>query len=660
MILKRIFLCFCLSVVPLSSAIADNYPVEKAVAYFSKADSFLDAEIAADAAHYSLLRMAATQPRIEVFTIGSAQKKLKYSADLGPSLFNWHAWVDNKRILTSITLIDSDAPALGAPSKKKKRKKALPTGLKREFHIHNIEDGSSRLLLSFELNMQMANGSDQLLHRLPEEPDHVLIAYAPDAGHYPGVYKLNLLDGSTTEIEASQKPFINWEADHDGNLRLASGWGEEQLEVKVKPTADADWQSLNGHKLFEDGRFGIIGFSDDGNNLYVRSSLGKGRSTIYRFDMKRKAIRQKIFEHEVYDAGTLIMTDGGKTLVAATYVDDKLQYKFFDEAFETYRKTIAGKIDSGLDFHAVSFSKDGDKSLIVTTSPTSPSALYLYNREAEVLELLVSPDIPKELTFAEMKSVSFFSRDGIEIPAFLTLPIDHDPASPGPAIIMPHGGPWVRDMLGYDPWVQFLASQGYTVLQPNYRGSTGYGDAFEYRGYGEWGKAMQKDLDDGADWLVSKGYAAKDRMCMVGGSYGGYAALAAATIKGFPYKCAVAFAPVSDLLMWVNAASTSKGEKQAMMFRTAGSKKTKALKKVSPVFLAKNTTMPLLIAHGTADIRVSPEHSRRMVYALQKAKKQHEVLWFEGGSHFLLQTEHKKRYFSELAKFLQKHTGKNN
>ena len=651
------FLFLLLFAAPAQHATADTFPEDKAIAFFSKADKFLDAELSPAAEYYSLLRIEGATPRLEVFSTAEAgtSTKLHYSANFRPaSLYNWHIWLDESLILSSITVINADAPALQAPAKR--RKKNQPTGLSREIQLHNISDGSSKLLLRFPLNMQVANGSDQLLHRLPAEPDQVLISFAPAGGQYPGVYKLNLKSGTTEEIEPPQKPFDTWEVDLDGNLRLAHGWGDEQLEVQVKPTADTPWQSLNGHKLFEDGRFGIIGFTDDGRSLYVRSSLGKGRSTIYRFDMKRKAIREKIFAHDTYDAGTLIMTNGGKTLVAATYVDEKLRYRFFDDDFKAYRSSIAEKLGKGLDFHSISFSKEGDTSLIVSRAPTKPVSLYMYNEEKDELTPLITANPPADLKFSEMKAVRYFSRDGIEIPAYLTLPNDYDPEKPGPAVIMPHGGPWVRDMLSYDPWVQFLASQGYVVLQPNFRGSTGYGNAFEARGFGEWGKAMQTDLDDGADWLVQNGYAAKTRMCMVGGSYGGYAALAAVTIKGFAYRCAVAFAPVSDMALWINTASTSKAEMKALQYRTVGSKKSKDLKKVSPALLTKKAHLPLLIAHGTSDIRVSPEHSRRMIKGMQKSKRPYKALWFKGGSHFLLQEAHRREYFSELAKFLAEHT----
>jgi dipeptidyl aminopeptidase/acylaminoacyl peptidase len=636
------------------SAIAANFPTDKAVAYFAKADSFLDAELSASGNHFSLVRMEGDHSRLEVFALKAGVKSLKFSADMVPGLYNWHVWLDDSRILTSITLIDPGAPGLKAPTRR--RKKSQSTGLSREIQVHDINAGTSKTLLNFPLNIQVANGSDHILHRLPEDPDHVLISYAPDGGYYPGVYKLNTQNGTTTETETPQKPFDSWSVDLKGNLRLAHGWGDDHYEVKVKPTAGDDWQSLTGNKLFADGRFGIIGFTDDGRSLYVRSSLGKGRSTIYRFDMKRKAIREKIFEHPQYDAGTLITRDGGKTLVAATYVDEKLRFKYFNDKYENYRKSVTAKLTPGLDFFTVSYNKENDKSLIYSTSTTTPGSLYLYDEKTDILSPLILAAPPADLKFAPMKSVSYFSRDGIEIPAFLTLPLDFDPKHPGPAILMPHGGPWVRDRLSFDAWVQFLASQGYAVLQPNYRGSTGYGDSFEIRGYGEWGKAMQTDLDDGADWLISEGYADKGRICMVGGSYGGYAALAATTIKGFAYRCAVAFAPVADLTLWLTAASTSKAELKSLQRRTVGGTKKKLLKKVSPAFLARKATMPLLIAHGTSDIRVSPEHSRRMVKAMQKAKKPFQQLWFDGGSHFLMQAKHRQIYFTELAKFLAQHT----
>ena len=639
------------------------FPEKEAVAFFGQASPFLSASLAKDGAHFSLVRMNGAQPQLDIYSLEDNQQRLVHSIALDAALFTWQRWVDNKRLLASITRISPDAPALKTSMKKKKRRRKkdkterAKTGLQREIYIINIETGTSKLLLTIPLNVQQANGSDSLLHILPDDPDHVMLAFAPNAGKFPGVYKLNLSSGDTMELEPPHKPFRSWNVDLDGNLQLAHGWGDDQLEVQIKTTAESEWESLNDNKLFANGRFGIIGFSDDGRNLYVRSSLGKGRSTIYRFDLKRKAIREKIFAHGEYDAGTLITTDGGKKIVAATFVDTKLRFKYFDKEFEDYHKTIAANFPD-LDFYTLSFSAKGAKSLISVSSPQHPPELYLYTEGTSSFTPLVTRKIPTGLSFSEMKPVTYFSRDGVEIRAFLSLPPGYDSAYPGPAILMPHGGPWVRDSIGYDYWVQFLTSQGYAVLQPNYRGSTGYGDSFEIRGYGEWGKAMQRDLDDGAKWLIQQGYADGDRLCMVGGSYGGYAALAAATLKGFNYQCAVAYAPVSDLGMWINSASSSKAEKKSLRYRIFGSEKPKIGKKVSPAFLAKKANMPVLIAHGTSDIRVIPVHSRKMVQALKKAKKEHTALWMDGGSHFMMQTKHRTRFFKELGAFLKEHTSK--
>ncbi len=644
----NLFLClsFCFS---LEAAAQSSMTLEDAVSYFGQAPNFLSAELSPSGKNLSVYRMNDNHPQVQLYTLNKDGATPTKKFDFAPSLFNWHTWVNDTTILATTTKIDGSAYVLTGF---KPKKESAPTGLTREFYTINTSNGDMRLLLSIPVSIGAANSSDSILNLLKDAPDTILVELALDGGEHPGVYKLNLKTGETTTVEAPQEPFSSWQSDLDGNIRLAYGWGDDEFEVKVRTTPESEWQSLTGAPIFKDGRFSISGFSDDGKSLYVRSSIGKGREAIYRFNMKRKAIRKKIFEHSVYDAGGLITNRGGDKILAATYVDDKLQFKIFDEGFKALRDRLSEKLPS-MDFYTSDYSKEAGLWLVRASSTVTPPKLYSYHEETDTLTLLLNTmNAPAPAPLVEMKPVTYFSRDGLEINAYLTRPVNS--TSAGPAIIMPHGGPWVRDSLGYDYWVQFFVSQGYSVLQPNFRGSTGYGNAFLYRGFSEWGKAMQTDLDDGAEWMVSKGYAQKDKICMIGGSYGGFAALSATTTNGFKYSCAVAYAPVSDINMWVNLISDSKAQLKGYRYRTAG-EKTKHLKKASPLFNVKKVKTPLFIAHGDRDIRVAPAHSSRMIKVLAKRKKPVETLWLEGGSHFLLQQEHRKAFFKKTAEFIAKH-----
>ncbi len=647
----------------LVSWASEDYSNADALTYFGQADQYMDASLSPSGKHYAIWRMRDGHPQsvvrgLEEGDLEEQEQSVATMFDLPASLFNWQVWLNDTALVISVTDISADSIILSGKyrgSAKKKGKSSKPTGLTRVLFVANVVTGELRRLMSFPLSIGLANGSDDFLHRLPGDPDHFMIAYAPEGGDYPGVYKVNVHSGEAMEIAPPEKPYVYWSVDRNSELRLASGWGDKQLEVKVRSSAIEPWESLSDHALFKNGRFGVIGYSDDGNNLYVRSSIGKGRSVIYRFDMKRRAIREKIFEHPKYDAGTLVMADGGKAILGATYVDDTPQVKVFDDDYREHLRKLETALGTD-EFYTLDYSDTGKRWLIHKGSASAPGQLFLYDGGSGKLKHLLDVRAGKRPDeFSEVKKVSYFSRDGLEIPAYLTLPVGRLDDQKLPMIVMPHGGPWVRDMKTYDNWAQYFANRGYGILQPNYRGSTGYGDAFEVQGYGEWGQAMQNDLTDGAEWLVAQGYADKDRLCMVGASYGGYAALMAAIRSPGVFKCAVSIAPVSDLSLWLNMISSSRAEHKALMYRTVGGTKSKMLNKQSPAYLAKQVGIPILLVHGTADIRVTPEHGRRMEKVLKKYKKNHSTLWLEGGSHFVLQEQHRKQLFQASLDFLSTH-----
>ncbi len=645
---------------PTTAETSEAFSKSDALSYFGQAEQYLDASLSPDGTQYAIWRMRDGHPQTIVQRLDKNSTTAATVFDLPASLFNWQFWVNETSLLISTTNIRSDSIVLSGQyrgSSKKKGKSAKSSGLTRILWVADVTTGGLRQLLSFPLSIGLANGSDDFLHRLPSDPDHVMIAYAPNGGDYPGVYKIDIQSGAATEIVPPEKPYDYWSVDRAGALRLASGWGDEQLEVKVRSSVADQWESLSGHALFKNGRFGIIGYSDDGNNLYVRSSIGKGRSVIYRFDMKRRAIRQKIFEHPKYDAGTLVMADGGKAILGATYVDDRPRIEVLDVAYGAHLEQIEAALGTD-EFYSVDISDAGKKWLIHKGSADQPGQLYLYDGETQQVRHLLDVKAGKKPDrFADVKAVTYFSRDGLEIPAYLTIPVGRKSGEKIPMIVMPHGGPWVRDMKTYDNWVQFFANRGYGVFQPNFRGSTGYGDAFEAQGYGEWGQAMQNDLTDGAEWLIAQGYADQSNLCMVGASYGGYAALMAAAKSPETFECAISIAPVSDLSLWLRMISSSRAEHRALMYRTVGGTKSKLLNKQSPAFLGKKMDIPILLAHGTADIRVPPEHSRRMEKVLKKYRKDHSILWLEGGSHFVLQAQHRKKLFQASLDFLEKYIG---
>jgi dipeptidyl aminopeptidase/acylaminoacyl peptidase len=252
-------------------------------------------------------------------------------------------------------------------------------------------------------------------------------------------------------------------------------------------------------------------------------------------------------------------------------------------------------------------------------SADQPGAYYYYDTNAGAMSLLskVSSRFSTKTHLGPVKTIHYKARDGLDIAAVLTLPVG-SAAKDLPLILMPHGGPFARDSEDWDWWVQFLAWRGYAVLQPNYRGSSGYGTAFAEKGEGQWGLAMQDDLNDAVDWAVKQGIADPKRVCMVGASYGGYAAMRAAQRDPAKYRCAVSYAGVSDLaaMMRYDRRFLNHSTRQDWLKEQAPD-----FASVSPVHFASQFATPILLMHGKKDRRVQVNQSREMAEKLKAAGK---------------------------------------
>ena len=299
--------------------------------------------------------------------------------------------------------------------------------------------------------------------------------------------------------------------------------------------------------------------------------------------------------------------------------------------------------------------------IIYVHSDTDPGAAYLYRREDRNIEFLYKPrpNLPTEY-LARMIQVKYKSSDGLEISAYLTLPKGIVPQNL-PAIIMPHGGPWARDTWGYHSWAQFLANRGYVVLQPNFRGSTGFGKAFLNAGNNEWGQLMQDDLTAGAEFLVDKGYADKDYIGIMGGSYGGYATLAGLTFTPDVYAVGVSIVGPSNLFTLLETIPAYWESFRKVFHKRMGDPSTEAgkaqLRSQSPFFHAKNIKAPLLVAQGNNDPRVKTAESDQIVVAMRELGLPVEYINFMDEGHGFANPDNNMAFLSVAEKFLAKHLG---
>jgi dipeptidyl aminopeptidase/acylaminoacyl peptidase len=301
----------------------------------------------------------------------------------------------------------------------------------------------------------------------------------------------------------------------------------------------------------------------------------------------------------------------------------------------------------------IASSTDKARSLIFSESAADPGAFYLYSDGRAILVAAVSPTLSVKAG-AEMKAVRYRARDGLEISGFLTLPAGRD-AKGLPLIVMPHGGPFARDDWGYDPWVQYLADRGYAVLQSNYRGSTGFGRGFVEKGNGEWGRGMQDDVDDGVDWLAAQGVADPRRVCIMGASYGGYAAMWAATHSSSRYRCAISFAGISDVAAQLDYDHKTFEERDYRAWKHRIQGKAPSLDALSPLARVDALRMPILIAHGTADDTVPADQSVRLHEALSRLGRAHDYVAYDGQGHSLEGPGDNADFLIRVGKFLDVH-----
>jgi dipeptidyl aminopeptidase/acylaminoacyl peptidase len=369
----------------------------------------------------------------------------------------------------------------------------------------------------------------------------------------------------------------------------------------------------------------------------------------------------ELFFDSKYDVDATIIDPWTQRIMGAAVTKDMTEYRYFDPEMEALQKVLES-VFPGTSVHAVSWDQAQTKVIVAVDGQREPRVYYLLDRTTGKPTRLTTTY--KELTEAdlgEVKPYPYKARDGLEIPAYLTLP-------PGkslknlPVVIMPHGGPMRRDKLEFDWMAQFLANRGYAVLQPNFRGSSGYGVKFLEAGYGQWGLKMQDDITDGVMKLIADGIADPKRICIVGGSYGGYAALAGAAFTPDLYACAVSWAGVSDLGEFLRTRSQDFGRDSAMISswsRFIGDRDNDSakLEAASPADNAARIKCPILLMHGTADSTVRINQSEIMRRALERAKKHVEFIEFDKESHYMETAATRIRVLKELERFLAANIG---
>ncbi len=487
------------------------------------------------------------------------------------------------------------------------------------FHLYAIErDGSNlRELTPFD------SVRVDLVDDLEDFPDEVIIQMNKSNPHLFDPYRLNIKTGELTQLAQNDnlaEPIDNWITDHQGRLRAATKLvGGTNTCLLYRRTENEVFKEV----ITTDFRVSIVPLFFDFENedrIYVSTNLGRDKSVITRFNLATGLEEGPvIFEHPEVDVSSLAYSRKRKVLTAITYLTDKRHLHFLDAEV----KAIYQRLESALgDYEIViaDHNRDEDKFMVRTYSDRSLGAYYFFDKNAgELLKVATVSPWLDETHMAEMTPVSYRSRDGLTIHGYLTLPQGHKGAKL-PVVVNPHGGPWVRDVWGYNPEVQLLASRGFAVFQMNYRGSTGYGRHFWEISFKQWGRKMQDDISDGVQWLIEQGIADPARVAIYGGSYGGYATLAGLTFTPDLYACGVDYVGVSNLFTFLTTIPPYWKPYLEMMYEMVGhpEKDKELLRAASPVFHIDRIKAPLFVAQGANDPRVNIDESDQIVKALRQ------------------------------------------
>jgi len=469
-------------------------------------------------------------------------------------------------------------------------------------------------------------------------------------------YRININTGEMKMVAKNPGNIDGWLTDNNGELRIATTSDGVNTSILYRDKETDDFRVVLTTNFKE--TLAPLFFSFDNKYIYASSNIGRDRCAIVKYDPDKDKELEVIFEHPQVDVSSLLRSKKRKVITGVTYVTDKRHYHFFDEERKKLQKNLEQRLP-GYEVVVTNMSKDESKVLVRTFSDKSRGAYYYYDRKSDDFKKLVdvSPWL-NEKYMADMKPIKYQSKDGLTIHGYLTLPKGIEPKNL-PVVVNPHGGPWARDMWGFNPEVQFLANRGYAVLQMNFRGSTGYGKKFWEAGFKKWGKEMQDDITQGVHWLIDTGIADPERIGIYGASYGGYATLAGVTFTPNLYACGVDYVGVSNIFTLLETIPPYWELGRQMFYEMVGDPvKDKALlEEVSPVFHVDQIKAPLFIAQGANDPRVKKAESDQVVEALKKRDIDVPYMVKDNEGHGFHNEENRFDFYRAMEKFLHKYLG---
>lgn len=504
----------------------------------------------------------------------------------------------------------------------------------------------------------------------PGKKDHILLLqydYPDWRGRYaiqlafPHVLEMDTRSGSYMRLVDNPGDVTGWALDTEGNVRLGVQFKKGLYRVLYRDTPKAAWRTPKGLDWDKRGT-SVQGISPDGKTLYISRVSDNGKWALYTYDLVSETMGDILLGHQLYDicsfdgdASYLIRAPRRGEVLGVSYVAEIPKFVWFDQQMASIQaaldKSLPQRINAIVDMDPAR-----QKFLVKSSSARDPGTYYVFDlTKGQLTPIMAAQPWIKPEQMAEMIPITYKSRDGLAIHGFLTVPVGKAPKKL-PLVVLPHGGPFVREVYGFDADVQFLANRGYAVLQMNFRGSPGFGQDFLEKGKRHIGREMIDDIADGAKWAIAKGIADPERVAIMGWSYGGYAALMGVIREPKLFRCAIDLAGVTDwksLLKYDNEVFPN-SRPYTRDYIGDFEKDAADLDDISPVNRVADIEVPLLLVYSKDDTTVHYDQATAITKALDKAGKPYEFMSKFNEGHGFYETKNRAALYRRIEQFLAK------
>lgn len=525
------------------------------------------------------------------------------------------------------------------------------------FHLYAIDATESSAVARDLTPFEGAKAQNLITNK--RFPGAVLVAVNQRNPQLFDMYQCDLESGELTMRAENPGDVLGWGAEDESfevREAVAKISTDSSTVVRIRDSEKDTWRDLITFPYGEEGN--MIDFAKDGKSVLALSTLGRETTALVRLDIHTGEEIEVIAENKKCNCGGILINEDTKEVQAVSFNYARTERLFFDKDIETDFQKLQTVAPEGAEVGIVSETRDHNTWVVSYRRDDGPTEYVVFDRsKGDTTPLFVSAPKLLDYKFAHMEDVRIQARDGLELVAYLTRANSQEAT---PLVLLVHGGPWARDFWGFNPMAQWLANRGYAVLQVNYRGSTGYGKTFLHKGDKQWGVGtMQDDLSDAVKWAIQEGIALEDKVCIFGGSYGGYACLAGMTFTPELYACGVDIVGPSNVKTLLDSIPPYWGPLRNDMLLKIGDVDADAdfNKKISPLFHVDNIRAPLLIGQGANDPRVKQAEADQIAFSMKAKNIPCDYVLYPDEGHGFARPPNRIDFNGRTELFLEKHLG---